>query len=88
MNKDEYEYEYEYELPTFPRTTTVVVKEVQEKVDRAEDRRIPFGKYKGRFLSDIPTSYLKWYLTLEHEDKFNEFKWAVTAELQWRRWVK
>jgi uncharacterized protein len=23
--------------------------------------RMPFGKYKGRFLSDLPVSYLEWF---------------------------
>jgi uncharacterized protein (DUF3820 family) len=30
--------------------------------------KVPFGKYKGRFLKDIPDDYVKWALN-NHSDR-------------------
>ncbi len=33
------------------------------------DYRMPYGKFKGKILSDIPSSYLKWFLdNVKQED--------------------
>ena len=35
-------------------------KEFASKVAEAKERKMPFGKYKGTRLSDVPYSYLSW----------------------------
>lgn len=45
-------------------------------------RTMPFGKYKGQYLYDLPTDYLRWLLTIDlHFPLFS----AVQAELESRR---
>lgn len=44
------------------------------------DMKIPFGKYKGELLADIPDSYLDWLLEQEFfELKFKEH-WKMTKQ--------
>jgi hypothetical protein len=45
--------------------------------------RMPFGKYKGRLLEDVPTSYLEWLADLP--DLSARLHYAVEDELQDRR---
>jgi len=40
---------------------------------------MPFGKYQGYDLADIPTSYLRWLV--EHVDLYGELADEVEAEL-------
>ena len=42
---------------------------------------MPFGKYKGRLVSDIPSSYLEWLTTIDLRDSLRK---AVIEELQLR----
>jgi hypothetical protein len=42
---------------------------------------MPFGKYKGRLVSDIPSSYLEWLTTIDLSDALQE---AVVEELRLR----
>ena len=44
--------------------------------------RIPFGKYKGRELQDVPRSYLEWVLSVEKSSReFRELQSDVRAYL-------
>lgn len=38
---------------------------------------MPFGKYKGQSLEDLPTSYIQWLL-----ENANGLTWKLTEELE------
>lgn len=38
------------------------------------DLQIPFGKYKGQALDDVPASYLLWLADQDWVDKFPDIK--------------
>jgi hypothetical protein len=42
---------------------------------------IPFGKYKGEYLCDLPTSYIEW---LEDNIESDKIRNLATAELSYR----
>lgn len=46
-----------------------------------EFTKMPFGKYKGRFLKDLPDDYLKW-LIMNIEDRASAEMFSI--ELQRR----
>lgn len=47
--------------------------------------RMPFGKHKGRLVSDLPTGYLKWlHGWLAERDGFDDLLEVVQAELNAR----
>lgn len=35
-----------------------------------DDSLMPFGKYKGKVMSDVPASYLHWYWTHDPANRF------------------
>lgn len=41
---------------------------------------MPFGKYQGMTIEEIPSGYLRW-IVLNNEDELQE---AARAEFQWR----
>jgi uncharacterized protein (DUF3820 family) len=43
---------------------------------------MPFGKYRGQPIAEIPTAYLKWLLTI---DIWSDLRYSVTEELELRR---
>lgn len=45
--------------------------------------RMPFGRYRGAALRDVPTDYLEWLST---RDLYGWLAQAVRAELASRRW--
>jgi hypothetical protein len=42
---------------------------------------MPWGKFKGKTLEDIPSSYLRW---LQNNCEDDEIQEAAEAEYQWR----
>lgn len=47
---------------------------------------LPFGKYKGQPIEDVPTSYLRWLTEQDFFcDKFPKGLDAVTIELKFRQ---
>ncbi len=44
-------------------------------------RKMPFGKYKGKAIEDLPTSYLKWMVEKLDDDDFID---EAAAELAFR----
>lgn len=44
---------------------------------------MPFGKFKGQRLGDVPDSYLRWALTLDGIDRNLSF--AIEVELRFRQ---
>ncbi|MEM5785836.1 MAG: DUF3820 family protein [Syntrophobacteraceae bacterium] len=43
---------------------------------------MPFGKYRGQTLEEIPSGYLRWIaLNVEDQDELQE---AADSEFQWR----
>lgn len=42
--------------------------DVETLFDMATIQRMPFGKHRGRYLSDIPPDYVDWLLTLDDID--------------------
>lgn len=43
--------------------------------------RMPFGKHKGKLVTDLPSSYLKW---LAEECENDEICEAADEEYRWR----
>jgi len=47
--------------------------------------RIPFGKYSGWAIDEIPKSYLRWLAGQDwFEEKYPDLLEAVEAEIEWR----
>lgn len=45
-----------------------------------EDKPLPFGKYKGELIADLPNGYLEWLLDQEwFEEKFVDL-WKLTKK--------
>lgn len=50
-----------------------------------EDINLPFGKFKGELLADIPNSYLSWLLDQEFvEDQYPKLRKLAKMEEQYR----
>ena len=43
--------------------------------------RIPFGRYRGQLLEDLPEHYIEWLLTIDLREPLRA---AVYAEHEWR----
>lgn len=49
------------------------------------EARLPFGKYSGWNLGEVPNSYLHWLCEQDwFEDKYPSLLEKVEAELKWR----
>ena len=54
--------------------------------DMEEPTTIPFGKYKGEQITEIPDEYLEWLLDQDwFKDKFKSHYDTITAELTTRQ---
>ena len=40
------------------------------QTQRHDDDRMPFGKYKGQRLGDVPDSYWRWFLSQDWCDEW------------------
>lgn len=45
--------------------------------------KMPYGKYKGKSIKDLPSSYLKWIAENWKEDTKNNKKICMTADKEW-----
>lgn len=51
-----------------------------------EDIALPFGKYKGKLLADVPNSYLNWLLDQEFvEEKYSKLYQIAKLEKHYRQ---
>jgi len=51
-------------------------------------RLLPFGKFKGKAIDEVPDSYLTWLLEQDwFEEKFEDLFDDVQAEINWRKEV-
>ena len=48
-------------------------------------RRMPFGKYKGEFLGNVPDEYLEWAETIVTSERLRE---AIRADLDHRAFIR
>lgn len=59
---------------------------LQKWVESKMIELMPFGKYKGERLSDIPTDYIEWALsTWEYSDRNKELMTELANQLALRR---
>jgi len=43
---------------------------------KPEERRISFGKYKGKLYSEVPKEYLEWFVNNAYWQMVNRRAWA------------
>ena len=46
--------------------------------------KMPFGKFKGKDIEEIPSSYLKWIAENIDEKKNGDLVFEADKEYQWR----
>ena len=51
---------------------------------KIEDKRVMWGKYAGTLFSEVPTSYLQWFVLNAYKQMINRKRWAV-LELERRK---
>ena len=51
---------------------------------KQKDMQIPFGKFRGHLIADVPNSYLKWLIG-EGVENFPELKAQIEIELKYRK---
>ena len=50
-----------------------------------DDQHVPFGKYRGHAIGNVPSSYLRWCLEQDwFERKYEELIEPFEQELAWR----
>lgn len=59
-------------------TVTSLRRNSEREIKLARDRVIDFGKYKGKMLGSLPSSYLKWVSKNLRAREFEE--WAILAD--------
>lgn len=55
-----------YNRPIYRKGKDIKVEEGNKPV---EMNKLNFGKYKGYYLSNIPTNYLEWLISVTQDDK-------------------
>jgi Putative quorum-sensing-regulated virulence factor len=48
---------------------------------RARDKKIEIGRYKGRMLGTLPSSYLKWLADQEDNPAYDLYNWPLFAKI-------
>ncbi len=43
---------------------------------------MPFGKYKGRQMSDVPASYLHWFYNAKEENKYTDVGRYISTSIE------
>lgn len=53
----------------------------------SEERELPFGKYKGKAISECPINYLDWLIGQDwlHDDLKEDIEEYLEATPEWKR---
>lgn len=57
--------------------------ELEKMEEKEEQLKMPFGKYAGQYIEDIPSSYLKWVAENIEEDTPSKKKTCEACDKEW-----